>query len=97
MQAVLQAAYLRQLLGVPPAGSKHPVAVPASLAAAAAKSSSGGGDGEAGLDLQRAVAQSGTLARGSLAPFISQVRWWFGQSGRRARAERLLVVQIGTY
>ncbi|KAL4425099.1 hypothetical protein ABPG77_010413 [Micractinium sp. CCAP 211/92] len=73
VQAVLQAAYLRQLLGVPPAGSKHPVAVPASLAAAAANGSSGGGDGEAKLDLQRAVAQSGTLARGSLAPFISQL------------------------
>lgn len=75
VQAVLQAAFLRQLLGVPPAGSKHPVAVPASLSGvAAASSSNSGGNGEAGIDLQRALAESASLARSSLAPFISEVR-----------------------
>lgn len=75
VQAVLQAAFLRQLLGVPPAGSKHPVAVPASLSGvAAASSSNSGGNGEAGIDLQRALAESASLARSSLAPFISELR-----------------------
>ncbi|KAL4431071.1 hypothetical protein ABPG75_006327 [Micractinium tetrahymenae] len=74
VQAVLQAAYLRQLLGVPPAGSKHPVAVPASLAAAAANGGTGSSAGEGGIDLQRVAAESAGLARGSLAPFISQLR-----------------------
>lgn len=82
MQAVLQAAYLRQLLGVPPAGSKHPVEVLASPAAAANSGSSGDGStGAAGIDLQWAVAESGSLARSSLMPFISQVRRGRGAAG----------------
>ena len=62
MQAVLQAAYLRQLLGVPPAGSRHPPA--------AASAATGNGRG---LDKEAAVAESAQLARSSLKPFISQV------------------------
>lgn len=60
VQAVLQAAYLRQLLGVPPAGSRHPVA-------------SAADDRGSAVDVQQAVTDSGSKARGSLKPFISQV------------------------
>lgn len=60
MQAVLQAAYLRQLLGVPPAGSRHPA--PAD------------GSGSGAVDAQRAVRESSQKARSSLKPFISEVR-----------------------
>jgi hypothetical protein len=60
VQAVLQAAYLRQLLGVPPARSRHPA--PAD------------GSGSGAVDMQRAVAESSQKARSSLKPFISEVR-----------------------
>ncbi|EFN59464.1 hypothetical protein CHLNCDRAFT_138052 [Chlorella variabilis] len=61
VQAVLQAAYLRQLLGVPPAGSRHPVA-------------SAADDRGSAVDVQQAVTDSGSKARGSLKPFISQLQ-----------------------
>ena len=59
MQAVLQAAYLRQLLGVPPAGSRHPA--PAD------------GSGSRAVDVQQAVRESSRKACSSLKPFISEV------------------------
>ncbi len=78
MQAVLQAAYIRQLLDVPPAGSNYPApaaaaqqqqssAVPASSAAAGAAA------GE--VDVRAIVADSSKKARSSLQPFISQASW----------------------
>lgn len=60
MQVVLQAAYLRQLLGVPPAGSRHPVA-------------SAADDRRGAVDVRQAVADSASKARSSLKPFIAQV------------------------
>lgn len=67
MQAVLQAAYLRQLLGVPPAGSHYPPA-------AGEQQQQGGSRAAPALDVRAAVAESGRKARSSLQPFISQVR-----------------------
>ncbi|KAL4859390.1 Protein strawberry notch 1 [Chlorella vulgaris] len=61
VQVVLQAAYLRQLLGVPPAGSRHPVA-------------SAADDSRGAVDVRQAVADSASKARSSLKPFIAQLQ-----------------------
>ncbi|KAI3433453.1 hypothetical protein D9Q98_003266 [Chlorella vulgaris] len=61
VQVVLQAAYLRQLLGVPPAGSRHPVA-------------SAADDRRGAVDVRQAVADSASKARSSLKPFIAQLQ-----------------------
>lgn len=62
VQAVLQAAYLRQALGIPPAGTKHPLLLPEPSSAAAP------------TDVRRAVADSCRRARADLKPFIAQLR-----------------------
>ena len=64
MQAVLQAAYLRQALGIPPAGTKHPLPPPVQPGSGATPQQ----------ELRRVVADSGRRARADLAPFISQLR-----------------------
>ena len=76
MQAVLHAAYIRQLLGVPPAGSNYP-APAQQQQRQQQQGSSGGGAGAAGaaagkVEVQSVVAESGKQARSSLQPFISQ-------------------------
>lgn len=75
MQAVLQAAYIRQLLGVPPAGSNYP-APAQQQQRQQQQGSTGGGAAAAGaagkVEVQSVVAESGKMARSSLQPFISQ-------------------------
>ena len=70
VQAVLQAAYIRQLLGVPPSGKQYP---PAAGAQQQQQQQQGGSRAAAEVDVRAAVAESGRKARSSLQPFISQV------------------------
>ena len=70
MQAVLQAAYIRQLLGVPPACTSYPP--PQQQAQQQQGSSKAGAAAADQPDVRSLVAQSGKKARSSLQPFISQ-------------------------